>query len=641
MVQTHPQLLALLPGHFDGRDGLVRLLKAEGYVAVDERALSQVDVAVVALFHVQGPVWAQKALQRRLSVVLLTDDGQVPAPEGWADFVDKPQWWQLPARLKWVQNRHDTMFDARQRQRQQSLLLQLTADYAEANDIQDILHDVTFRLAQEMGIDRASVVLLDEDRISAHVLAASDDAALKDLRIELKNYPEIREVVRTQAPVIIEDAPTHPLLAGVQGVDRIHMIAALPLSTQGKLLGVLLLRVNDKRAAFSSRDIEFLATVGHATAVALRNARRLERIRGQRLAAEEKAAALKRYEDYFSHLSDGVAILDEKRSVVSMNPAGLRLLELSLERAQNAHLYSLIQPEDEQRFEDLVQAALRNESRHQSDLKVRTVMGKGLILSVAVGALEIHGASVIVSFRDVTHTRLLADELRQTKEFLERLIDSSVDGIIAANMKGHVILFNKGAEAMLGYTAMEALSSLSTWHLYPDDGAREIMARLRSNEFGGKGRLHSTRMDILTKDKERVPVNMTASILYEGDSEVATVGIFTDLRAQVLLERKLTDAQSRLQQSEKNAVLVALAGTTAHELNQPLTSVMGWAEWLKRKAKADTHRDFFQAVDVIYREAERMAEIVRKIGRITRFETKNYVGESQIVDLEKATTREE
>jgi hypothetical protein len=46
----------------------------------------------------------------------------------------------------------------------------------------------------------------------------------------------------------------------------------------------------------------------------------------------------------------------------------------------------------------------------------------------------------------------------------------------------------------------------------------------------------------------------------------------------------------------------------------------------------------YRAVDIILREAERMAEIVRKIGRITRYETKAYVGSTQILDLDKSTT---
>jgi signal transduction histidine kinase len=125
----------------------------------------------------------------------------------------------------------------------------------------------------------------------------------------------------------------------------------------------------------------------------------------------------------------------------------------------------------------------------------------------------------------------------------------------------------------------------------------------------------------------------------DGNHEVGTVGLFTDLRDRLNLERKLTDVEARLLESEKNAVIVALAGTTAHELNQPLTSVTGYAELLKRKLKGDDPSTKY--VDIIYREAERMAEIVRKIGKITRYETTTYVGTSQIVDLDKASSHEE
>ena len=209
--------------------------------------------------------------------------------------------------------------------------------------------------------------------------------------------------------------------------------------------------------------------------------------------------------------------------------------------------------------------------------------------------------------------------------------------MVAVDMRGHIILFNKGAEALTGYTAQEALARLSVADFFVGEGVGpELLERMRSSEHGGPGRLALTRQEIVTKSGERVPVNMTASILYEGAREVATVGIFTRpprpgaARAQALGRRDL-----RLERSERSAVMVALAGTAAHELNQPLTSVMGYAELLKRKLKEDDYA--WAKVDIIYREAERMAEIVRKIGRITRFETKAYVGEARILDLERAS----
>jgi PAS domain S-box-containing protein len=233
----------------------------------------------------------------------------------------------------------------------------------------------------------------------------------------------------------------------------------------------------------------------------------------------------------------------------------------------------------------------------------------------------------------------MAEELRQTTDFLERLIDASVDAIIAADMKGNIILFNKTAELVCGYKSEDVIGKLHVTQLYPEGLARELMKKLRSDDFGGKGRITNARAEIISRTGDRIPVSLSASIIFEGNRESATVGLFTDLRDRISLERKLTDAEARLLESEKNAVIVALAGTTAHELNQPLTSVMGYAELLKRKLKDSDPS--YRPVDIIHREAERMAEIVKKIGKITRYETKAYVGSAKIVDLDKAAAHEE
>ncbi|HEV3193267.1 MAG TPA: hypothetical protein VGY54_22315, partial [Polyangiaceae bacterium] len=61
---------------------------------------------------------------------------------------------------------------------------------------------------------------------------------------------------------------------------------------------------------------------------------------------------------------------------------------------------------------------------------------------------------------------------------------------------------------------------------------------------------------------------------------------------------------------------------------------MGYAELLKRRLGPDTAA--YSAAEVIFNEAERMAEIVRKIGRITKYETKSYVGRARILDLDRS-----
>jgi len=72
-------------------------------------------------------------------------------------------------------------------------------------------------------------------------------------------------------------------------------------------------------------------------------------------------------------------------------------------------------------------------------------------------------------------------------------------------------------------------------------------------------------------------VSLSAAMLHEEDKAVGSVGIFTDLREKMRMEQRLAHAQEQLLSQERQAIVAELAGAAAHELNQPLTSVMGYA----------------------------------------------------------------
>lgn len=232
--------------------------------------------------------------------------------------------------------------------------------------------------------------------------------------------------------------------------------------------------------------------------------------------------------------------------------------------------------------------------------------------------------------------RGVATELRKTKEFLESLIDASVDAIVAADLKGTIILFNKGAERIYGHRSQDVIGKMHVSRLYPEGVASEVMHRIRSAEHGGVGRLESMHSAAVDKDGSVIPISLSAAMIYERGVPTATVGIFTDLREKLQAEERLLQVQQKLEVSEKQALLAELAGTAAHELNQPLTSVMGYGELLMRRLPAGTPER--NAAQVIMQEAERMADLVRKIGKITRYETKSYVGDQRILDLDRASS---
>src|SRR5262249_54495610 len=213
------------------------------------------------------------------------------------------------------------------------------------------------------------------------------------------------------------------------------------------------------------------------------------------------------------------------------------------------------------------------------DLELWPPSGERITVSVAsIGILSEH-ETAIFSFRDVTLARELDRELRRTSEFLNRILNSTVDGIIAANMRGTILLFNLGAERICGYKAGDVIGRMSVRKLYPPGMAREVRRLIRSAAHGGGGRLEPVRRHLVTADGQNVPVSISAALVLDDEGrEIATVGIFSDLRERLHMEERLASAQQKLEVSQKQVVAMELAGAAAHELNQPPASGVGPAQ---------------------------------------------------------------
>jgi PAS domain S-box-containing protein len=556
---------------------------------------------------------------------------------------------ELAGRIRGLMRSRDYVDEIAEKERDAQAMLDLTQTLASSLDFSEILYTVVRRIAEVLNVDRASIVLAPDADLPeiGYVVATSDDQQIANLRIDLDKYPEILEVLKTREPLTIEDAATHPVLDGVrESVPGVGGLTLLPIVWQEEAMGVLFLRSaqhsSRARGALLPREIAFCRIAANATAIALRNARIMQSLRDQtqkvnfaRFEAERRLRALKRYANLFTSAADGLAAVDGEGRMLFANPRAYDIAGVSEEEIRGESLRKLIAPEDKKLLVEIWRRVREGDFPRDVDLKMRRPDGTIRIVSCAFSALLESEGAILVSFRDVTRERAMAAELVNTKEFLESLINASVDAIIAADLSGNLLLFNKGAERIYGYPAEDVVGKMHVSQLYPEGRAREVMRMLRSPQHGGPGRLESTRFDAIDNLGNLVPITLSAALIYDGDGKAfATVGIFTDLREKLRVEERLAHAQQKLAVSEKQALIAELAGTAAHELNQPLTSVIGYGELLQRKLTNGSPEH--HAAQVIVREAERMADIVRKIGKITRYETKSYVGTQKILDLDKS-----
>jgi PAS domain S-box-containing protein len=238
---------------------------------------------------------------------------------------------------------------------------------------------------------------------------------------------------------------------------------------------------------------------------------------------------------------------------------------------------------------------------------------------------------IIESIRDVSRVKNLEKMYSGIRELIDRVVQSSVSAIIAADRRGRIIMMNKAAEVLFGHAAYYT-DNVNIENFYPPGVARDIMAKLRDERTGGRGKLPITRVNIRHKDGTDIPVEMTAVIIYEDGMETATAGIFNDLRDRLEVEHQLKDAHAQLIQSEKLASLGRLAAGVAHEINNPLTSILLYANLMREKLEKDHPLE--KNLTYILEDTERCKEIVKNLLAYSRQTnpTRNYFKLNDIID---------
>lgn len=152
-----------------------------------------------------------------------------------------------------------------------------------------------------------------------------------------------------------------------------------------------------------------------------------------------------------------------------------------------------------------------------------------LLLPVTAPAVRVALSRAEDKIRMRTRLRQAVAEIRQRHEFERKLIMTSMDGIIANDPEGRIIIFNDGAARIYGYTPEQAMGQLHVTQLYPEGEARRVKKAIYGPDYGGRGRLINYPTLALTKSKQLAPIVLSATLIIERGAEVATVGYFKDL----------------------------------------------------------------------------------------------------------------
>jgi PAS domain S-box-containing protein len=195
----------------------------------------------------------------------------------------------------------------------------------------------------------------------------------------------------------------------------------------------------------------------------------------------------------------------------------------------------------------------------------------------------------------------LTAEIERMHQFQAQLIETSSDGIIANDRQARIIIFNEGAERILGYRKEEVIGQISVDHLYRPGVARQIKKLLYSPEYGGVGHLVNYETSVVSRTGQDIPVELSATIIYDEDREVGVVGFFRDLRVRKQLEAEVL-------QAGQLAALGRMAAHISHEIKNPLMLIGGFARQVLKGLDQGPEKS-----------REKLQIIVDEIGRLEDF----------------------
>jgi PAS domain S-box-containing protein len=287
-------------------------------------------------------------------------------------------------------------------------------------------------------------------------------------------------------------------------------------------------------------------------------------------------------------------------TIISWNPAATRVFGYQAEEIMGRSILTLIPPELHYE-EDEILRRLRAGQRieHFETVRMRK-SGERFPISVTISPIRDSKGNVVAASkiaRDISEKK----RNEESRSRLAAIVDSADDAIVGKNLDGIVTSWNEGARRMFGFTADEMIGQ-PILRIIPMDLQHEEVEILRKLRAGLRIDHYETTRQ--RKNGERVEVSVTISPIRDPSGKVIGASkIARDISDRKQVERLLL-------QAEKLAATGKMAAAIAHEINNPLESLMN-VIYLARTQTVKESR-VHELLQVAEGELERVAHIARQ-----------------------------
>lgn len=535
---------------------------------------------------------------------------------------------------------------------------QLYAAARERGREAQILYDMTRRLTEQTDQEALLKIIVEGAVMVTHAswggvgFPEEEDIVLRPLffgdpsrgsrAIRLKISESVAGLAYTSGqPQLVNDALRHPRInQQAARADGLTSVIFAPLRTGGQVTGVLF-TCNKEAGPFTEHDLVLLTTFANHAGAAMDNAR----LQAETLRREREASILYRTSMGLHEQADPEALLTTivqgaieitnatfggigqnigeelviRPLVGTSLPHGDTEIRLPLTGSAAGLTYETGEPlivNDLERspcaapvraaakaygFRNFLCAPLKSKNTALGVIKVCNKKGDASFTDDDLRLLTTFATQAAMMLENVQ----LFHEIKTTKEYLENLIESSVDAIVTVNPRGLLTFVSQGAYRMFGYRPEDVLGTCVLPYVVKGEKEIEALQKLLAD----KGRVQNYETELYAADNRILSVNLSATLLHDATGQV------TGVLAVVKDVTGLRKLQQQMIRSERLAATGLLAAGVAHEVGNPVACISSLAQVLLARVADPAIRRGLQDIQI---HVGRIQGIIQDLAQLAR-----------------------
>jgi len=356
--------------------------------------------------------------------------------------------------------------------------------------------------------------------------------------------------------------------------------------------------------------------------------------------------------------------------ITSWNAGATRVFGYEADEAIGKPITFLAWPGAEEQVKSLLEKLRHGERVDHFEVARRHKSGRKIILSLSLSPIfgdnnEIIGIAKIardISDKKAAEQALAASELRlrdlaeretqvRAESLAERrfreLIENAPDAIIQVDATGKIIIANRTAETMFGYTC-EELAEKGVDALVPEAQRGGHAGYRKDFASAGKTRPMGLGLELLAqrKDGTQFPVEISLSPVKTENGTNVTAVIrdvtdrkLNDQRVRALQESYMAELQVRQQEAERiNRLKSEFMASISHELRTPLHTIIGFAELLAEETEGALMEKQKRFLHHIQTDAEHLLGLINDVLDLSRIEAGGLQLHTEPVSLQAIVT---